>query len=156
MSAVFKLDNCLLWCSPDSYRTISRYFIGKNWKIPRFSDFHLENASPVLIPMWGKSKSSQVWYLPFPPYFIRGTSPLAVDGPSFVKIERIRDIIRPILRSASMESSPIKTVSVKLEIAVQKWRKSLFLFALLTRLGSWWSVSLAKGTTTTQPAFNFF
>ncbi len=38
-----------------------------------------------------------------------------------------------------MESSPIKTVPVKLEIVVQKWRKHLFLFALLTRLGCRWS-----------------
>ncbi len=38
-----------------------------------------------------------------------------------------------------MESSPIKTMSVKLEIIVQKWRKRLFLFALLTRLGCRWS-----------------
>ncbi len=53
------------------------------------------------------------------------------SGPSFVKIEWIHDVIRPILRSASMESSPIKMVSVKLEIV---------LFALLTRLGRWWSV----------------
>ncbi len=30
-------------------------------------------------------------------------------------------------------------MSVKLEIVVQKWRKHLFLFALLTRLGCWWS-----------------
>ncbi len=29
-------------------------------------------------------------------------------------------------------------VSVKLEIIVQKWRKRLFLFTLLTRLGCWW------------------
>jgi hypothetical protein len=42
------------------------------------------------------------------------------SGPSFVKIERIHDVIRPILRSASMESSPIKTESVELEIVVQK------------------------------------
>jgi hypothetical protein len=27
MSAVLKLDNCLLWCNPDLYRTISRYFV---------------------------------------------------------------------------------------------------------------------------------
>jgi hypothetical protein len=27
MSAVFKLDNCLLWCNPDLYPTISRYFV---------------------------------------------------------------------------------------------------------------------------------
>ncbi len=39
-----------------------------------------------------------------------------------------------------MESSPIKTVYVKLEIVVQKWRKHLSLFALLTQLGHWWSV----------------
>ncbi len=38
-----------------------------------------------------------------------------------------------------MELSPIKTVSVKLEIIVQKWRKRLFLFTLLTQLGCWWS-----------------
>ncbi len=62
------------------------------------------------------------------------------SGPSFVKFERICDIIRPILRSASMELSPIKTVSVKLVIVVQKWRKYLFLFALLTWLSHRWSV----------------
>ncbi len=39
-----------------------------------------------------------------------------------------------------MESIPIKMVSVKLEIVVQKWRKRLFLFALFTRLGHRWSV----------------
>jgi hypothetical protein len=38
-----------------------------------------------------------------------------------------------------MELSPIKMVSVKLEIVVQEWRKRLFLFALLTRLGCQWS-----------------
>jgi hypothetical protein len=49
-------------------------------------------------------------------------------GPSFVKIERICDIIRPVLRSASMELSLIKTVSVKLEIIVQnKGNVSFFL-----------------------------
>ncbi len=69
-------------------------------------------------------------------YFTSSTS----GGPSFVKIERICDVIRPILRSASMESSSIKTVSVKLEIVVQKWRKRLFLFTLLTQLGHRWSV----------------
>jgi hypothetical protein len=89
MSAVFKLDNCLLWCNPDSYCTISRYF--------------------VLVVLHYSSTS---------------------NGPSFVKIERIHDVIKPILRSASMESSPIKTESVKLEIIVQKRRKCLFLFAL--------------------------
>ncbi len=70
----------------------------------------------------------------------RGTFTSSTSGGlSFVKIERILDVIRPILRSASMESSPTMTVSVKLEIIVQKWRKCLFLFALLTWLGCRWS-----------------
>ncbi len=46
----------------------------------------------------------------------------------------------PLRTAPSMESSPIKTVSTKSEITVQKWRKHLFLFALLTRLGRRWSV----------------
>ncbi len=37
-----------------------------------------------------------------------------------------------LLRSASMESSPVKMVFVKLEIVVQKLRKRLSLFDLLT------------------------
>ncbi len=43
-----------------------------------------------------------------------------------------------------MELSPIQTVSVKLEIVVQKWRKCLFLFAFLTQLSRWWSVLRRK------------
>jgi hypothetical protein len=49
----------VLCCSCVSFITSNRnvreqrnhFLKGKNWKIPRFSDFHLENASPVLIPM---------------------------------------------------------------------------------------------------------
>ncbi len=88
MSAVFKLDNCLLWCNPDSYCTIPRYFV-------------LVVLSLIL---------------------------LAVDR----HLSKLNGFVTSsgLLRSASMESSPIKTVSVKLEIA-----KCLFLFALLTQLG---------------------
>ncbi len=97
MSAVFTLDNCLLWCNPDLYRTISGYFV-------------LVLLSLVLLAVDRHSSKSN----------------------GFV-------MSSDLLRSASMESSPIKTVSVKLEIVIQEWRKRLFLFALLTWLGCQWS-----------------
>ncbi len=98
MSAVFKLDNCLLWCNPDLYCMISRYFV-------------LVVLSLVLL--------------------------VAVDH-HLSKLNRFV-MSSGLLRPASMELSPFKTVSVKLEIIVQKWRKCLFLFALLTQLGWRWS-----------------
>ncbi len=97
MSAVFKLDNCLLWCNPDLYCTISKYFVLLILSLVLLAvDHHLSKSNGFMM-------SSD------------------------------------LLRSASMESSPFKTVSVKLEIVVQEWRKRLFLFALLTWLGCWWS-----------------
>ncbi len=84
-------------CNPDSYCTISRYFVLVVLSlVPLVVDHHLSKLNGFVMS----------------------------SG---------------LLRSASMESSPIKTVSVKLEIVVQEWRKCLFLFALLTRLGCWWS-----------------
>jgi hypothetical protein len=54
-----------------------------------------------------------------------------------------------------MESSPIKTVSVKLEIVCPKMKETSLSFRSFDSI--WPSmVSLAKETTTTQPAFDFF
>ncbi len=71
MSVFFKLDNCLLWCNPDSYCMVSRYFV-------------LVVLSLVLLAVDRHlSKSNR---------FVTSSG---------------------LLRYASMELSPIKTVSVK-------------------------------------------
>ncbi len=78
MSAVFKLDNCLLWCNPDSYCTMSRYVVLVVLSLVLLVvDHHLSKSNGFMMS----------------------------SG---------------LLRSVSMESSPIKTVSVKLEIVVQE------------------------------------
>jgi hypothetical protein len=78
MSAVFKLDNCLLWFNPDLYRMFSRYYV------------LIVLSLVILVVDCHLSKSNG---------FVMSSG---------------------LLRSASMELSPIKMVSVKLEILVQE------------------------------------
>jgi hypothetical protein len=75
-SAVFKLDNCLLWCNPDLYRTISRYFV-------------LVVLSLVLLVV-DRHLSKLIGFV----------------------------MSSGLLKSASMDLSPIEMVSVKLEIVI--------------------------------------
>jgi hypothetical protein len=70
MSAVFKLDYCLLWCNPDLYRMISSYFVLVVLSLVLLAvDHHLSKSNGFVMS----------------------------SG---------------LLRSASMELSPFKTVSV--------------------------------------------
>jgi hypothetical protein len=94
---LFKLDNCLSWCNPDLYCTISRYFV-------------LIVLSLVLLAVDRHlSKSNE---------FVTSSG---------------------LLRSTSMESSPINMVFKKKRLFSKKEGKSCFLFTLLTRLGCRWS-----------------